>query len=149
MGGFEQTNDILEIIYLGREKMKKIISRNLAGSILLIGFGLLVLFHLLVLIKIIPSNIIWGGQITKDNFNILETISLILAIIFIFIIFAKLRYVKKGILQILISIGVWVIFLYLVLNAIGNLASNISAETIIFTPVSIILAFGALRMAIE
>jgi hypothetical protein len=44
---------------------------------------------------------------------------------------------------------VWLIFVFLLLNTLGNLASGVSFENLIAAPVTIILALCAFRLAIE
>ena len=142
-------------IYLLKEvrwdRMKKRISAKLAGAILLFSLGLLFLFHLLVLLKVIPADIVWGGQIkgVPSNLVILETAALVITAVFLLITAAKTGYVQAGRLSRLTNFGVWLIFIYLVLNTLGNLASGISFEKLLFAPITIILALCALRLAIE
>jgi len=78
--------------------MKRLISANLAGNILLTFMGLLVIFHLLVILKLVPADIIWGGQIdnTSNAFILLEVVSLLLTLAFGIIIAAKTGYIKTG-----------------------------------------------------
>ena len=131
--------------------MKKLISAKLAGNILLAAFGLLIIFHILVLLKVIPAEIVWGGQIqgVPSNLLILESIALLLTLVFILILAAKLGYVQAGKLSGAVNLGVWLIFIYLSLNTLGNLASGVSVEKLLFAPVTILLALCALRLAIE
>jgi hypothetical protein len=131
--------------------MKKLISAKLAGNVLLFSLGLLFIFHVLVLLKIIPADIVWGGQIrgVPANLVTLETVSLLVTAVFILIVAAKTGYVQSGKLSGAVTIGIWLIFAYLILNALGNLASGISFEKLVFAPVTIILALCALRLAIE
>lgn len=131
--------------------MKKLISAKLAGNILLAALGLLAGFHLLVLFKVIPAEIIWGGQIqgVPANLITLETVALLVTLLFILIIAAKTGYIHADKLSGIVNIGVWLIFAYLLLNTLGNLASGVSFEKLVFAPITIILAFCALRLAIE
>lgn len=131
--------------------MKRLFSANLAGNILLIFMGLLVVFHILVLLKVVPASIIWGGQIesSSNEFIVLEIISLLITLVFAVIIAAKLGYIRAGHFKKIVNIGVWVVFVYLVLNTIGNLASGVAAENWFFAPITIVLAFFALRLAME
>jgi hypothetical protein len=131
--------------------MKKLISEKLAGNLLLISLGLLAIFDILILLNIVPSNIVWGGQI-KDpavNLIVLELIALVVTFIFAIIIAAKMDYIKAGGFTKAVNIGVWVIFAYLILNTLGNLASGVSFENLIFAPITLALAFCAFRLAIE
>ena len=131
--------------------MKKLISVKLAGNLLLISLGLLAIFDILILFNVLPSNIVWGGQI-KDpaaNLIVLELIALVVTFIFAIVIAAKMDYIKAGGFTKAVNIGVWVIFAYLILNTLGNLASGVSFENLIFAPITLVLAFCALRLAIE
>jgi hypothetical protein len=131
--------------------MKKLISVKLAGNILLFSLGLLFLFHVLVLLKVIPADIVWGGQIqgVPSNLFTLETVALLVTAFFILIVAAKLGYLQAGKLSGAVTVGLWLIFAYLLLNTLGNLASGISFEKLLFAPITIILALCALRLAIE
>jgi hypothetical protein len=131
--------------------MKRLIDAKLAGNILLTAFGLLAIFHILVLLKVIPAEIVWGGQIqgVPSNLVALETTALVVSLLFMLIIAAKLGYVRAGKLSGVVTIGVWLIFAYLVLNTLGNLASGISFERLLFAPITIMLALCAFRLAIE
>jgi len=131
--------------------MKKLVSAKLAGNILLFSLGLLVIFHILVLLRVVPATIIWGGQIqgVPANLVTLETVALFVTAIFILIVAAKTGYLQAGKVSGAVNIGVWLIFAYLLLNTLGNLASGISFEKLLFAPITIILALCALRLAIE
>lgn len=131
--------------------MRKLFSAKLAGSILLFSLGLLFIFHILVLLRAIPPDIVWGGQIkgVPANLVTLETIALLVTALFILIVAAKTGYLQAGKLSGVVTIGVWLIFAYLLLNTLGNLASGISFEKLLFAPITILLALCALRLAIE
>ena len=105
--------------------MKKLISAKLAGNTLLIFLALLEVFHVLVLLKIVPFEIIWGGQI-KDasSLVVFEGFAFILTLLFAIIIAIKIDYIKVKRLKRLANIGVWVILVYFILNIIGNLTSG-------------------------
>ncbi len=131
--------------------MKRLISAKVAGNILLVAMGLLLPFHILVLLGVIPADIVWGGMIQGAQANLitLETIALVVTLLFMLIIAAKTGYVQAGKLSGVINIGVWFIFVFLLLNTLGNLASGVSFENLVFAPITIILAICACRLAIE
>ena len=126
--------------------MKKLISEKLAGTILLIFLVLLTIFHFLIIFE---ADIVWGGQIKDASTNLLvmELIALAITLLFILIIAVKIRKFDKY--RRLVNIGVWVIFIFLVLNTLGNLASEHFIEKIILAPTTLLMAFLALRLAIE
>lgn len=130
--------------------MKEIISAKMAGHILLVLFGLLVVFHILILLNLLPSNVVWGGRAgSSSNSRTLVTISLIFNILFAMVVAAKIDYVEVSVLSRVINLLLWIIFAYLLLNTAGNLASNSSVETLLFTPITIVAALLVVRLAIE
>jgi hypothetical protein len=132
-------------------EMKKLISVTLAGNLLLISLVLLAIFDILILLNVLTSNIVWGGQIKDSATNLLalEVIALFVTFVFAIIIAAKMDYIQAGKFKKAAGIGIWVIFAYLILNTVGNLASGISAESLIFAPITLVLALCALRLAVE
>ncbi|MDL1909122.1 hypothetical protein FBQ81_00290 [Chloroflexi bacterium CFX6] len=129
--------------------MKKLITAKLAGNILLASLGSLLVFHILVLLKILPADMIWGGQANADNLVALEIIAIVVTLFFVWIIAAKTGYVKAGKFAGAVHILVWIVFAFLLLNTLGNLASGVSAENFILAPITLTLALCALRLAVE
>jgi hypothetical protein len=131
--------------------VKRLISAKLAGKILLWALGLLAAFHVLGLLRVVPSDIVWGGQIggSAANLMTLEIISLVITLLFAAIVAAKMGYILAGKFRALVAVGVWIVFAYMILNLVGNLASAVSFENLIFAPITLIMAFLALRLAIE
>ena len=131
--------------------MKRLISARLAGNILLAALGLLFIFHVLVLFGVLPAEIVWGGMIQGGQTNLvtLETVALVMTLLFMLIVAARIGYIQVGRLSGAVKVGVWLIVIFLLLNTLGNLASGVSFENLIAAPITIILALCALRLAIE
>lgn len=131
--------------------MKKLMSARLAGNILLIALGILFIFHILVLLGVLPAGVVWGGMVQGDQTNLLalETVALAVTLLFMLVVAARIGYIQAGRLSGVVKVGVWLIFVFLLLNTLGNLASGVSFENLIAAPVTIILALCALRLAIE
>ncbi|MNI98604.1 hypothetical protein D3C73_1574810 [compost metagenome] len=72
---------------------------------------------------------------------------MLLTLLFILVISVKIGYIKK--LKKIGNFGVWFIFAYFLLNTIANFASDVTAEKLIFGPVTVIMTLFALRLAIE
>lgn len=123
----------------------------MAGNILLVLFTLLAVFHVLVINRIVPSNIVWGGRFIESTSDLFlyEVIALLVLILFILITAAKVGYIKIFKSQKAMNICVWIIFAYLLLNIVGNLASPSTLERVIFMPLSMVMAFFVLRLAVE
>lgn len=131
--------------------MKSLITTTVAGNILLMLFSALVIFHILVLFNLLPSDMVWGGQVghTTDRLRTLESISLAFTILFGMVVAARVGYIKVGRFTPVVNILLWFIFAYLLLNTFGNLVSRSLTEKVIFTPITIIAALLVLRLAIE
>ena len=129
--------------------MGKIISAQTAGNILLVLFGLLAAFHILILFNLLPANIVWGGRAALSSSpRALLTVSLIFNVLFAMVVAAKLGYIDVNRLSRVIDIFLWIIFAYLLLNTAGNIASSSSLEKLLFTPITIVAALLVLRLAI-
>ncbi len=75
--------------------MKKFISVKTAANASLIIYALFFIFHLFIIIGIIPYNIVWGGRIqNRGDLFIFEIISLTILSIFIFFTMIKVGYLN-------------------------------------------------------
>jgi len=130
--------------------MTRLISARTTGNVLLVIFGLLVAFHILVLLNLLPSSIVWGGRAgSASSLRALLTVSLVFNVLFALVVAAKIGYVEIGNFNRLINVLLWMIAAYLLLNTVGNLASSSSVETLLFTPVTILAALLVVRLAME
>ena len=130
--------------------MKRIVSFKLAGNLSIAIMGLLMIFHLIMLSGLLPSDIVWGGRQTgAESMRQMELVSLAVTCFFIFIIMLKMNYIPFKIHKNVITIVLWLMFVWFLLNIIGNLAAATVLEKSIFTPVSIVLMLLILRLAIE
>ena len=130
--------------------MKKIISLKLAGNLSIAIMALLMIFHILMLSGLLPSDIVWGGHQTgAESMQQMELASLAITCFFLFIIMLKMNYIPFKIHKNVITIVLWLMFAWFLLNIIGNLAAATVLEKAIFTPISIVLMLLILRLAIE
>ena len=131
--------------------MSRLISTKLAGNLLLGSLGLLAVFHILVLLQVIPADIVWGGAIQDSPTSLypLEIISLLVTLLLAVVIAAKAGYIKAIRFQAAVNIGVWAVLAILLLSLVANFASGVAFENLIFAPIAVLLAFCAYRLAIE
>lgn len=116
--------------------MTKIAERGL-----ILIFGLTIVFHLLVLSGIIPFTIIWGGRITNESeMYVFEAVSLLLNLLFLFIILIKAKVLLPRFPGKIIHVSLWVMAILFLFNTVGNLLSTSHTEKIIFTPITILLS---------
>jgi len=115
--------------------------RLFAPTILVVGTALLICFHAAVLLHVIPSSVVWsGGQRIQGDIAVLETISIVVAVIFLWISLSARRAIllgrpSRGVRW--AAIGLTAV---LVLSVVANIASANPLEQLIFIPVSAVLA---------
>ncbi|HEX5943319.1 MAG TPA: hypothetical protein VFY66_13645 [Anaerolineales bacterium] len=131
--------------------MNKLISAKWAGNLLLGALALLAVFHTLVLLQVLPASIVWGGAIENSPESLvpLEMISLVVTLLLAAMVAAKAGYIEGTKFKKAINVGIWLVFVILILSMLANLASGVSFENLIFAPIAVVLAFCAYRLAIE
>lgn len=97
---------------------------------ILVGICLSVLvFHLLILVKIIPYEITWGGKIESDTeMYVFEILSIIINSFFLYVLLQRGNYVKSVFGEKTLSIILWIFFAIFVLNTVGNLFAETAVE---------------------
>lgn len=129
--------------------MKKLIKLELAKKILLSLLGLLIFFHLFVIVGVIPGTIVWGNAIPTESILPMEMIAIVLTVSFMLMIMIKMRYLSEGRKSNFANFALWAIAIFLLANAIFNLISKVGIENYIFAPLALILSLLTFRIAIE
>jgi len=102
---------------------------RLAIKIMLWLLGVVILFHLCILLKIIPYEITWGGKLTNDTeMYVFESISILINLFLCFILLIKGNYLSEIIPMKVVHIVLWIFFVLFGLNTIGNLLANTNFE---------------------
>ena len=98
------------------------------------------LFHLAVLIKIIPYEITWGGKLKNDaEMYLFESISILINLFLAYVLLVKGEYVSKLISTEVVNIILWVFLFIFGLNTLGNILAetlfekSLSLLTLVFT----------------
>lgn len=130
--------------------MKRHISEKFASNALLIIFILVMLFHALVLIGVIPFDMVWGGRLkSKDEMIPFEITSIALNSVMLGIVMMQAGLVKVNVKPIVLKVAFWCMFVLFAINTVGNIFSNNELERLIFTPLTLLLAVFSLRLAIK
>ncbi|MFP4470694.1 MAG: hypothetical protein ACLFPE_08425 [Bacteroidales bacterium] len=123
-----------------------------AGRILLVIMALFAILHVLVLTGMFPSDMVWGGlaEGSPNQLMLLETIALFFTLVFLLIVgirtgFFLRRYRHTA----LVRIGIWIVFAYFILNAIGNFLGETDIEKYVFGPLTILMAVLSLLVALR
>ena len=125
------------------------ISTNRAGITLLFIFGFLFIFHCLVIFGLLPYDIVWAGRINnQEELMKMESISLLIVLIAILLVSLRIRLLKIVINPRIIAAGIWILFVFFVLNTLGNLSAKNSFEKYGFGLLTFVISSLVLRLAI-
>jgi hypothetical protein len=126
------------------------IHEKAAAHVLLVGLGALAVFHVLMLLGVLPADLAWGGRVeAAENLILLEVVAFIVTILFAAAVAAKAGFLGSRASGKAATVAVWLVFGYFVLNVAANLASASSLERAVFAPVSAVFALLALRLALS
>jgi hypothetical protein len=106
------------------------IKSKLAYINILIGISAFAtMFHLLILARVIPFEITWGGRLkTVEEMYVFETLSILINSFFIFILLQKGEYILYFFGKKTVNIVLWIFFTIFVLNTIGNVFAKTNFE---------------------
>ncbi|MFY7946562.1 MAG: hypothetical protein ACOVQJ_06130 [Bacteroidia bacterium] len=98
------------------------------NTLLLIS-ALVTVFHLLILVRLIPYEITWGGNLkTVEEMYVFETLSILINLFFVFILLQKGEYIRYVMGRKTVNIILWIFFVLFTLNTIGNLFAETNFE---------------------
>lgn len=108
---------------------------------LLIGLiSIVTIFHLLIVLKVIPYKIAWGGRLQNDReMYLFEAVSILINLFFGLIVLMKGHIIKFRFTEKVLNVILWVFFFLFLLNTVGNLF----AETVFEKSFSLITAVFA------
>jgi len=130
--------------------MKEIISPRFAVSATIGILSMVLLFHMLILLQIVPYAIVWGGRLKSvTEMRVFESISILINAFFVLVLLLKANYIKNNISKKLINGTIWIFVIVFVVNTIGNLFANTNFELYVFTPMTFILSLLCLRVVLE
>ncbi|HYG01439.1 MAG TPA: hypothetical protein VD927_03290 [Chryseosolibacter sp.] len=126
-----------------------LISVRVASLSLSSILGLTIIFHVLVLIGTVPYEVVWGGRLTtRREMFVFETVSILLNVMMLTAVLNHQRLIFPGYVKIG-RVVMWIMFVLFTANTIGNLFSLNELESIIFTPITLVLALQTLRLALH
>ncbi len=124
--------------------------KEAAQAGLIVIYSLIFIFHVLVLFKVIPYNIVWGGRLKTDtDMYKFEAVSLLVNALFLIIVLIEANYIKLGLDETILTTAFWVMAVLFFLNTVGNLLSKNKWEKIIFTPLTLLLTILSVVVALN
>ena len=105
-----------------------IVSRN-AIKISIVLLLAVIVFHVCIILKIVPYNIAWGGRLTNDyEMYLFETISIFINAFLIIVLLMKGDLIAYKFPHKVVNIILWLFFVIFVINTIGNTFAKTSFE---------------------
>jgi len=100
-----------------------------------------IVFHMLIIIRIIPYEIVWAGKLKSVNeMYVFEMVSVLVNILLLAVLLLKGNYLKHKINSKIINGILWFFVFVFALNTVGNLMAESFFEKAVFTPLTLILA---------
>ncbi|TGN03420.1 hypothetical protein [Leptospira dzoumogneensis] len=123
--------------------------RKFARILLLLFFSCSIIFHTIIISGTVPFSIVWGGRLeTWEQMIAFESISILLNSIFLIVIALDAKYIKLRIPGRIVRIAIWIMAAVFSLNTLGNIFSLNSTETVVFTPVTLVIALCCLALVL-
>lgn len=122
---------------------------NKTSAILLIAICTTAsIFHSLILLKVIPYSVTWGGRLTSyDEVLIMVPVSLAINLFFILIVSTKAGFLNITMPITFLNGVLWAMAVIFALNTVGNLAAVTWLEKAIATPLTLVASILAIRLA--
>ena len=107
-----------------------------------------ILFHICIILKIIPYDITWGGRLTNDaEMYVFETISILINVFLSWVLLMKGNLVKFKLSNKVVNGILWIFFAIFILNTIGNIFAKTFFEKFfaLLTGLSALLIWNILK----
>ncbi|MEP6627321.1 MAG: hypothetical protein ABJA32_05020 [Ginsengibacter sp.] len=128
----------------------KLISQKHAINSMIGLLSVVLVFHILILIKIIPYAIVWAGKISSlEQMRKLEVVSILVNSFSIIILMLKVGYIKNKIPKNIFNVIIWLLVILFGLNTIGNLFAVSRFEVYFFTPLTFVSTILCLRIVLN
>lgn len=104
--------------------------KNKISLKLLLGLLIaVILFHLSIMVKLVPYEITWGGRLQNDSeMYVFETISIGINLLLVFVLLMKAGFIHGYFSRYVINLILWIYLFLFLLNTVGNIFSKTSFE---------------------
>jgi hypothetical protein len=125
----------------------RLISFRTAAITLLALFAAAIAFQLVVLAGLIPTEMVWGGRLQNaEERTVGALVSITFLLVFVALVLMRMGRIGRS-LPAVGQWGMWAVCALFALNNVGNLFALDLRETLIFTPITLISAVLAARVA--
>lgn len=130
--------------------MQDFMDHKTAGIIVAFISVTFALFHLLVILGVVPDTIVWGGKIQdRQKLVVMELVSMIILITAGTLAMLRGLQVNGGYVSPLLTVIMWLFAALLAFNSFGNLFAETAFERWAFTPVTVLLSLMFIRLALK
>lgn len=119
------------------------------ARIVLIVLAALAAFHVLLIAGVVPAEVAWGGRLDRSapGFLLAEALALATLVLFALVVVLRVGWVGGGRPNRAVRIAAWFVFVYFLLNTLGNLAGQTGFERWVFSPLTLMLSLLMFRIA--
>ena len=130
--------------------MLRAIRRPIAAHILLGIQAIALVYHALIITRVVPFENVWGGRLTSvEQMYRFETFSVALNLFMVAIVLVAGDLWKIKAPERLLRVVCWLLFGLFLLNTLGNLAATSTFEMVAFTPLTLASALLFARLALR
>ncbi len=99
------------------------------GQILVAISLVAIVFHLLIMVKVIPYTITWGGKLKTDSeMYVFESVSILINLFFIYLVLQRVGIVPTVFGIKVVTVLLWIFFGLFALNTVGNIFAVTTLE---------------------
>lgn len=124
---------------------------SVAANVATVLFAIVIILQLLLAAGILPVTMAWGGTQTEltPALRLASVAAAFILALFAYIIRRRAGLIGDAPPSRAIKIMSWVITAFMVLNTLGNLTSQSTAEKTVFTPITLLLAISCFVVSIS
>lgn len=120
-----------------------------ALNAMMVLLSIVLVFHLLVLLHVIPYEIVWAGKLKNEaDMRSFEAVSLVANAIMLFVIWTRANPDRIRVKLKIMNLMLWLMVFIFALNTLGNLFAETQLELLVFTPLTFVSALLCLRIVL-
>jgi hypothetical protein len=130
--------------------MQTLLNPEFIGNLLLSLLGLLFVFHLLVIVGIVPYSIVWAGKLqNRQQMLRMESISILVLSLVALLVSLRMGYLSWTHNPLILRGSMWLLFGLFALNTLGNMTAKSPFEKYGFGSLTLLMAGCCLVLALH
>lgn len=121
---------------------------RLAEHILLLLLAMVGIFHLLVVIGLVPYALVWGGRLASfKTAQLTEVFSFLISLVMLLIVAIHAGYLRPVLSRKVTLLFIRIFLFLFLLGTVGNLLSKNAIEQFVFAPITLVLTLCCLQIS--